>query len=92
MLHGQLLRVSDFANVADAETSFRVAIDTARKQRAKYTELCATTSLARLLRDSNRHDEAETMLAEIYNWFTEGFDTAGLKEAKALLDELTNSP
>jgi hypothetical protein len=46
-------------------------------------------SLARLLRDSGRRDEARAMLAEIYNWFTEGFDTADLKDAKALLDELS---
>jgi len=46
-------------------------------------------SLARLLRDANLRDEARAMLAEIYNWFTEGFDTADLKEAKALLDELS---
>jgi predicted ATPase len=45
-------------------------------------------SLARLLRDTERRDEARAMVAEIYNWFTEGFDTADLKEAKALLDEL----
>ena len=55
---------------------------------AKAWELCATTSLARLLRDTGRRDEARTMLAEIYDWFTEGFDTADLKEAKALLDRL----
>jgi len=46
-------------------------------------------SLARLLRDNNRRDEARAMLAEIYHWFTEGFDTADLKDAKALLDELS---
>jgi predicted ATPase len=52
-------------------------------------ELRATTNLARLLRDTGRLDEARSMLAEIYNWFTEGFDTADLKDAKALLDELS---
>ena len=57
---------------------------------AKSFELHATTSLARLLRDTNRHDEARAMLAEIYGWFTEGFDTADLKDAKALLDELSD--
>jgi predicted ATPase len=51
-------------------------------------ELRATMSLARLLRDTGRRDEAHTMLSEIYSWFTEGLDTADLKEAKALLDEL----
>jgi hypothetical protein len=49
-------------------------------------------SLARLLRDSGRRDEARAMLADIYNWFTQGFDTADLKDAKALLEELSNSP
>ena len=58
--------------------------------RAKALELTATMSLARLLRDTGNRHEAHTMLAEIYNWFTEGFDTADLKEAKALLDELSN--
>ena len=55
---------------------------------AKAWELRATTSLARLLASQGRRDEARTMLADIYNWFTEGFDTADLKDAKALLDEL----
>ena len=55
---------------------------------AKAWALRAAMSLARLLRDTNRRDEACTMLAEIYNWFTEGFDTRDLKDAKALLDEL----
>ena len=51
-------------------------------------ELRATTSLARLLSDTNCREEARAILAEIYNWFTEGFDTADLKDARALLDEL----
>ena len=51
-------------------------------------ELRATVSLAHLLRETNRRDEARTILTEIYNWFTEGFDTADLKDAKALLKEL----
>jgi predicted ATPase len=59
-----------------------------RKQGAKSLELCATISLARLLRETDRREEARTMLGEIYDWFTEGFDTADLKGAKALLDEL----
>jgi len=72
-----------------AEADFREAIALAQNMRAKAWELRATTSLARLLRGSNRRDEARTMLAQIYNWFTEGFDTADLKDAKALLDELS---
>jgi predicted ATPase len=62
----------------------------ARAQEAKWWELRASVSLARLLRDTNRRDEARTMLGEIYNWFSEGFDTADLKDAKALLDELSS--
>jgi len=72
-----------------AERCFREAIEIARGQSAKSWELRATTSLARLLRDTRRRDEARTMLSEIYNWFTEGFDTADLKDAKMLIDELS---
>jgi len=71
-----------------AEADFREAIALARQMSAKAWELRAATSLARLLRGTNRRDEARALLAEIYNWFTEGFDTADLKDAKALLDEL----
>jgi tetratricopeptide (TPR) repeat protein len=74
-----------------AEADFREAMTLARETQAKMYELRAMTSLARLLRDTNRRDEARTMLAEIYNWFTEGFDTADLKDAKALLDELNDA-
>jgi class 3 adenylate cyclase/tetratricopeptide (TPR) repeat protein len=87
-LKGELLMMQNASNVAQAEQSFRTAIEIAQAQSAKSWELRATMSLARLLRDTDRCDEARAMLAEIYNWFTEGFDTADLKEAKALLDEL----
>jgi class 3 adenylate cyclase len=73
-----------------AEYDFREAISLAQKLGAKAWELRASTSLARLLRDNNRRHEGRAMLAEIYNWFTEGFDTADLKDAKALLDEMSN--
>ncbi len=73
---------------AEAERCFWQAIKVARKQSGKSLELRATTSLARLLERQGRRDEAHAMLAEIYNWFTEGFDTADLKDAKALLEEL----
>ncbi len=86
-LQGELLRQDD-SNAAEAQGCFERAIEIARKQSAKSWELRATTSLARLLDKQGRRDEARTMLAEIYNWFTEGFDTADLKDAKALLDEL----
>ena len=75
-------------DLVDAEERFRKAITIAQKQSAKWWELRASKSLARLLRDNGRRDEARTMLAHIYNWFTEGFDTADLKDAKALLDQL----
>jgi class 3 adenylate cyclase/tetratricopeptide (TPR) repeat protein len=73
-----------------AEKDFREAIVVARNMGAKAWELRATTSLARLLRDTGFRDEAHAKLSEIYNWFTEGFDTADLKDAKALLDELSS--
>jgi class 3 adenylate cyclase/tetratricopeptide (TPR) repeat protein len=70
------------------EADFREAIALARSMGAKVLELRATMSLAGLMAKQGRRDEAHTMLAEIYNWFTEGFDTADLKDAKALLDKL----
>ena len=87
-LKGELLLGRDLANAAAAEQSFRTALDISREQRAKSWELRASRSLARLLRDTNRRDEARSLLAEIYESFTEGFDTADLKDAKALLQEL----
>ena len=90
-LKGGLLLAHDASNAAQAEQSFRTAIEIARKQQARSWELRATTSLARLMRDTNRRDEARMMLAEIYGWFTEGFDLADLKDAKALLEELGGS-
>jgi predicted ATPase len=87
-LRGELLLAQDSSNAAHSEKSFRTAIEIARKQRAKSWELRATTSLAQLLAKQGRRDEARAMLAEIYGWFTEGFDTLDLKDAKALLDEL----
>jgi tetratricopeptide (TPR) repeat protein len=71
-----------------AEAGFREAIELARSMGAKSYELRATTSLADLLAQHGRRDEARSMLAEIYGWFTEGFDTPDLKDAKALLEEL----
>ena len=82
-----LLKQSD-SNPAEAQRCFQRAIEVARKQSAKSFELRATTSLARLLANQGQRDDARTMLAEIYNWFSEGFDTADLKDAQALLDEL----
>jgi class 3 adenylate cyclase/tetratricopeptide (TPR) repeat protein len=71
-----------------AETDFREAIALACRIGAKFSELRATMSLSRLLAKQGKRDEAHAMLAEIYNWFTEGFDTTDLKDAKTLLDKL----
>jgi predicted ATPase len=83
---GQLLLRQ--GNTEVAEELYRKALSIAEKQEAKLWELRAAVSLARLRRDQGRRTEARDLLAPIYNWFTEGFDTADLKEAKALLDEL----
>ena len=88
-LRGELLLAQDTRNLAEAERSFRAAIDIARTQHAKSWELRATMSLSRLLAKQGKRDVARTMLAAVYNWFTEGFDTADLKDAKSLLDELS---
>ena len=73
-----------------AESDFRESIALAQKMRAKHPELRSTVESRTTARDSQgNRDEARAMLAEIYNWFTEGFDTADLKDAKALLDELS---
>jgi predicted ATPase len=72
-----------------AESCFQHAIEVARRQSAKSWELRAATSLSRLWKKQGRREEARQLLAEIYGWFTEGFDTPDLKEAKALLEELS---
>ena len=84
---GQLLL--EQGHSAAAEELFRKALSIAEEQGAKLWELRAAASLARLRRDQGRHAEARDLLAPVYGWFTEGFDTADLKEAKSLLDELT---
>ncbi len=85
---GELLLMRDPPDGAEVERCFRTAIDMAHRQKARFFELRATTSLARLFKRQGKPDEARAMLSEIYGWFTEGFDTADLKDAKALLDEL----
>ncbi len=87
-LKGELLLKQDGSYAAEAQSCFQRAIEIARNQSAKSWELRATTSLARLLAKQGRRDEARAMLADIYGWFTEGFDTADLIDAKALLDQL----
>jgi predicted ATPase len=76
---------------AEAEASFHRAVEVARRQQARSWELRATTSLARLWQKQGKREEARRILAEIYGWFTEGFDTADLIEAKTLLGELSRS-
>jgi len=88
-LKGELLLKRGSGATEQAEACFRSALEEARAQEAKWWELRTSVSLARLLGDTNRRDEARPILTEIYNWFTEGFDLADLKEAKALLDELS---
>jgi len=87
-LEGEL-RSAQGASPADVESCFEQALATARGQSAKSFELRASISLARLRRDQGKHAEARALLAPVYGWFTEGFDTRDLKEAKALLDELS---
>jgi hypothetical protein len=74
---------------AEAEACFWKAIEIARKQQAKSLELRATMSLARLWQQQGEQHAARNTLSEIYRWFTEGFDTADLKDAKVLLEELS---
>jgi predicted ATPase len=76
------------AERADAEASLKRALTVARRQNTKMWELRASTSLARLWRGQGKRTEARDLLAPVYDWFTEGFDTPDLKEAKALLEEL----
>ncbi len=87
-LMGESLLIKD-KNSAEIERHYQNAIDVARGQKAKSLELRATMSLARLLKKQGKRKEAHKRLAEIYDWFTEGFDTQDLKDAKALLEELS---
>jgi len=86
---GELVLQSNVSRISEAEGCFRQAIDVARDQSAKSLELRLVTSLSRLLHQQGKADEARQMLADIYGWFTEGFDTHDLKEAKALLHEVS---
>ena len=85
-LRGELLKMED--KTEEAEPCFQKAIQIARQQAAKSFELRACTSLARLWQKKGKQNEARQLLGEIYTWFTEGFDTADLREAASLLEEL----
>jgi predicted ATPase len=87
-LKGELTLLKDPRSEAEAEDCLRQAIDVARRQAARLFELRATTSLARLLNKQGKRGEAQSMLGDIYGWFTEGFDLPDMKDAKKLLDEL----
>ncbi|MEJ2102026.1 MAG: hypothetical protein P8X68_18940, partial [Desulfobacterales bacterium] len=87
-LKGELLLMQQRQKVDEAEACFRQALDIARRQQAKSFELRAAMSLSRLWQQQGKHKEAHRLLAEIYGWFTEGFDTVDLQEAKALLEQL----
>ena len=88
-LKGALLLQQQGPGQAEAEACFQQAIAVAQQQSAKSWELRASVSLARLWQSQGKQAEARHLLAEIYGWFTEGFDTADLQEAKMLLEELT---
>jgi predicted ATPase len=85
---GELLLMQQGQKAEEAEECFRQALDIARRQQAKSLEVRAATSLSRLWQLQGKQEEAHQFLAEIYGWFTEGFGTADLKEAKVLLEEL----
>jgi predicted ATPase len=87
-IRGEILLKRDPTNSAPAEEAFLTAITIAREQQARSFELRAAMSLARLWRDQGKLQQARELLAPVYGWFTEGFDTRDLKEAKALLEEL----
>ena len=87
-LKGELLLQQSLDNQAEAETYFQHALAIAQSQQGKSLELRAATSLARLWQQRGKRQEAHDLLAPVYQWFTEGFDTADLKDAKLLLDEL----
>jgi predicted ATPase len=87
-LKGEWLLLHNPTQAVAAESCYQRAFAIARGQQAKFWELRAATSLARLWRDQGKCNEARDLLVSVYGWFTEGFDTPVLKEAKALLDQL----
>ena len=87
---GEIAQMSPEPDVAKAEAHFKRALAVAQAQQAKSWELRVAMSVARLWRDQGKPQQAREMLAPVYNWFTEGFDTLDLKEAKVLLDALAS--
>ena len=93
MYYAEILRLKGWilslkGDLEGAEENYLSSLDCARRQQAKSWELRTSTSLARLWQSQGKHEDAYDLLAPVYGWFTEGFDTPDLKEAKALLDEL----
>jgi predicted ATPase len=87
---GEITLLSQRPSAANAETYFERALSVARAQQAKSWELRAAMSMARMWRDQGKHQQARDLLAPVYGWFTEGFDTLDLKQAKVLLDALAS--
>ena len=87
---GEVELMSPQADTTRAEQYFKRALTVARQQQAKSWELRAAMNMAQLWRDQGKRKEARELLAPVYGWFTEGFDTLDLKDAKALLDELSS--
>jgi predicted ATPase len=85
---GEIALMSPERDAAKAKAYFERALEVARAQQAKSFELRAATSMARLWREQGKRDQARELLAPVYGWFTEGFDTTDLREAKALLAQL----
>jgi tetratricopeptide (TPR) repeat protein len=92
LIKGQLLSMKSPSGLRKAKQVYSMAIEISREQKAKSDELSATIQLARGLAQQGRRVQARSMLKRIYDWFTEGFDTADLKDAKALLDQLEAKP
>jgi predicted ATPase len=88
-LRGELLRMQGETGDEKVEACFRKTLEVARRQEARSWELRAAMSMSRLWQSRGRREEAHKLLAGIYGWFTEGFDTPDLKEAKALLEDLS---
>jgi predicted ATPase len=88
---GEIALMFSVPDMTDAAAYFERALAIARAQQAKSWELRAATSMARLWRDQGKRVQARELLAPVYGWFTEGFDTLDLKEARTLLDELAAS-
>jgi predicted ATPase len=87
-VRGKLLLARSVNDIDAAEAAFSEALSVARAQQSKWLELRAATSMARLWRDQGKMQQAHELLAPVYDWFSEGFDTLDMREAKGMLDAL----